>query len=129
MNKFSKNKRYLFAGYLLLIGRVVFFIGIMLMILSVYFGAESVNHENSVTPSPFFFRSSLLVLLVWGALIISSVILTFNLACDNCGAKLCKVPHGYVGPIKRNFIVSFFYPDDMCEKRIKCFNCSAEYEL
>jgi len=129
VKKFSKYKKYLLSAYLLMVGRAIFFISLASMALSVYLGTESVNHKDAITPEPIIFGLALLLFFVWAVAIISSVILSYNLTCDNCGARLCKVPHGYKGSKKRSWVVSFFYPDDIYEKKLKCFNCATEYEL
>lgn len=111
------------------IGRITFVLGFVLLAFSIYYGSTSLSYENAITPDPLILKTSLITLSIWGLSILVGVIVSIGLTCDSCSSKLCNVPHGYKSTNKRNRLISFFYPDDIYEKKFICFNCNTEYDL
>lgn len=126
MKEYKEHNKYLFSALLLFGGRLSFFIGLFLLGLSVYFGVESVVHDGALVPDTCLFRWSLFFLLTWAIFIIFSVVLSFRFMCDNCENRLCVVSHGCITK-KRNFIISFFFPDDLYTRKFACSKCGVEY--
>ena len=129
MKVYSRRNTYLLSKYLLLIGRVAFFVGLFFLGLSLYFGDVSENIENSITPHSDLGKAALVIWLIWILSIICGFIVGIFLSCDKCCSRLCFHPHGYRSATKRNWMVAFFIEDDVYEKKFICFKCNTEYEL
>ena len=129
MESYSKNQKYLLSSYLLIVGRISFAIGGFILGASIYFGSESFEVENAIKPDPVILEYALIILSIWVVTILISVVIAYGLSCDNCHSKLCLIPHGHKSETKRNWLVSFFFPDDVYEKKLTCFKCNTEYKL
>jgi len=129
MEVYSRSQKYLLSGYFQVIAKLSFVIAMVFLAASFYFGDESASMANAIDPDPIIMKFSLWLLLIWVLAIFSSFISALGLSCDNCHSKLLGVEHGYKSEAQRNKLVSFFFTDDLFEKKFICFKCRGEFGL
>jgi len=129
MELYSTSLRYRVSCYLQALGKLSFVIGLAVLGASVYLGSNSTNIENAIEPDPVIVKYAIIILLIWVISILSGVVAAIGLSCDNCRSKLLVTEHGYKSEIKRNRLVTFFFPDDVLEKKFTCSQCNSAFSL